>query len=205
MNLEEKTKILVDYIRSLNDFEIVKEIDGNYDHMGATITDAMLQAGTTYETVVRPRVQRIQEQYPEARTISEFIKIIDEVGIYKILQWNDEEKPKRILGVVNFFKKENIETETDLKQWLQEINNIEKLKRLRGIGNKTADYFKILVGIQTSAVDRHLDTFLSEAKIKVNGYIEEHQLINKAADQMGVNRAYLDHSIWKYMSKNLNH
>lgn len=200
MNIEEKTKILVDYIRSLNDFEIVKEIDGNYDHMGATITDAMLQAGTTYETVVRPRVQRIQEQYPEARTISEFIKIIDEVGIYKILQWKDEEKPKRILGVVNFFKKENIETETDLKQWLQEINNIEKLKRLRGIGNKTADYFKILVGIQTSAVDRHLDTFLSEANIKVNGYIEAQQLINKAADQMGVNRAYLDHSIWKYMS-----
>ena len=105
MNIEKKAGILVDYIRSLKDFEIVKEIDGNYDHMGATITDAMLQAGTRYETVVRPRVQRMREQYPEARTLSEFIKIIDEVGIYKMLQWKDEEKPKRILGVLNFFKK----------------------------------------------------------------------------------------------------
>lgn len=201
MNIEKKAGILVDYIRSLKDFEIVKEIDGNYDHMGATITDAMLQAGTRYETVVRPRVQRMREQYPEARTLSEFIKIIDEVGIYKMLQWKDEEKPKRILGVLNFFKKENIETEADLKQWLQENNNIEKLKQLRGIGNKTADYFKILVGIQTSAVDRHLDTFLRKANIEVNGYNEAQLLINTAADKMNVNQAYLDHSIWKYMSK----
>ncbi len=51
--------LLVKYLSTLDGFVIVDDPDGPYHHMGATITDAILQAGTTYETVVRPRVKRI--------------------------------------------------------------------------------------------------------------------------------------------------
>ena len=203
MNINENAKVLVSYIESLSDFEIIKDIGGNYNHMGATITDSILQAGTKYDTVVKPKVQNLLKQYPEVRTTSGFQKLIDKVGINNLINWKDDEKPSRILGVVNFFTKEKIETEEQLKQWLLQPDNIARLKQLRGIGDKTANYFKIMVGIQENAPDRHLLNFLNKAGIVTNNFNEAQQIINKAADLTGVNREHLDHSIWRYESDKL--
>jgi hypothetical protein len=52
-----KAKKLVAFIRDLRGFGVVDYIDGNYGHMGATIIDAVLQAGVNYNSVVRPRVK----------------------------------------------------------------------------------------------------------------------------------------------------
>ena len=40
-----QAKILVKYIEALPGFKIATEIDGNYQNMGATIIDGILQAG----------------------------------------------------------------------------------------------------------------------------------------------------------------
>lgn len=199
MNVDEKVANLVSYIHSLTDFVIVETVDGDYDHMGATITDAILQPRISYETTVRPRVQRLLEQYPEARTTSGFLNLLVGIGPNELLKWKGE-KPERVLGVTRFFVEQNIETEAGLREWLQEPSNSARLKQLRGIGDKTADYFKILVGISTSAVDTHLYAFLEAASIEVRGYDEAQQVINEAADLMGIDRRRFDHSIWKYMS-----
>ncbi len=204
MSFEEKVDMLVKYSKSLKDFNIVKpEIP--YNHMGATITDAMLQAGTTWETVVKPRIKNLLS-YPEARTTTGFLSLLEREGIKRLLRWDDDEKPHRILKVACFFETEKIETETDLKTWLKNDDNILKLKKLRGIGNKTADYFKILVGISTSAIDRHLIEFLKQAgnNISINNYRELQKIINKAAEKMKIDKSTLDHSIWKYMSTKKN-
>jgi hypothetical protein len=65
MDINTKAKSLVSYIQSLKDFVIVDFCDTNYGHMGATISDAILQAGTKYETVVRPRIDRIRKIYSD--------------------------------------------------------------------------------------------------------------------------------------------
>lgn len=139
--------------------------------------------------------------YPEVRTTSGFQKLIDEVNINNLINWKDNEKPARILGVVDFFIKEKIETEEQLKQWLLQPKNIARLKQRRGIGDKTANYFKIMVGISESAPDRHLFNFLNKAGVGVNDNFDDaQQIINRTADLMDVNRDHLDHSIWKYES-----
>ena len=201
MIIENKVRLLINHIKSLSDFKII-EPDIPYRHMGATITDAMLQAGTTWETVVSPRIQELRHNYPEAKTTTGFLKLLERIGPRELLKWNDPEKPNRVLGVARFFAKEGIETEADLKTWLENEANIVRLKELRGIGNKTADYFKILCGIPTSAVDRHLIKFLNTAGIEIDrvSYSEVREIINKSAEQMGINKSVLDHSIWKYMS-----
>src|SRR3989344_235636 len=207
MNIDEKAKALVHYIGALKNFKIVNEIDGNYDHIGATITDAILQAGIKYDSVVKPRVSGLRNKYSYEKTTSKFLRIIEEVGVDKLLNWKkDDAKLRCILSVAKFFKEEGIETEKELRQWLRIKNNVMKLKKLKGIKDKTVDYFKILVGIKTSAIDRHLFNFIHEAKIEVNKYFEAQMIINKAAQIMKINAAYLDHSIWKYMSnkKGLN-
>jgi endonuclease III-like uncharacterized protein len=199
MTIEDKVKLLANYIKTLSDFEII-EPDIPYCHTGATITDAILQAGTTWETVVRPRVHGLIHKYSEARTTTGFLKLLENVGPRELLKWNDPEKTNRILEVARFFAEEGIETEADLKTWLENETNIKRLKKLRGIGDKTADYFRLLCGIPTSAVDRHLSKFLNRAGISPSNYSEAKEIINKAAEQMGIDKSVLDHSIWKYMS-----
>jgi thermostable 8-oxoguanine DNA glycosylase len=198
--MNEKISKVIRYIKTLPDFSIVETCDGKYNHIGATITDAVLQAGIDYETVVRPRIQRLIKEYPEAKTTTEFLKLFRRIGAKRLLEWDNKEKPNRILGITHFFVKENIETEKELKSWLKNKSNIRKLKKLRGIGNKTVDYFKILVGIPTSAVDRHLAGFLKQAGVKVNSYQEAKEIIDSVAEQLGANKALFDHSIWRYMS-----
>ena len=61
MNIRDKATALTEHLESLDDFVVVTDVDGSYNHMGATIADAVLQAGTIYDTVVRPRVSRILE------------------------------------------------------------------------------------------------------------------------------------------------
>ena len=201
MTVENKVKQLINYIESLSDFKIIKP-DIPYRHRGATITDAMLQAGIIWETVVKPRVLKLRDNYPEAKTTVGFLNLLERIGPRELLEWNDPEKPDRILAVTRLFIKEGIETEADLKTWLENNANILRLKEIRGIGNKTADYFKILSGIPTSAIDRHLIEFLNRADVDIDriSYSEAKEIINKAAEQMGINKSILDHSIWKYMS-----
>ncbi len=195
-----KTRKLKDYIEGLSGFTIVPpEIP--YGHMGATICDAVLQSGLKWESVVKPRLEKLQSHYPEAATTSGFLKLIKEVGIKKILNWRDEEKPTRICKLTELFLGEGIETEAELNAWLMCDENETKLKQQRGVGNKTADYFKILVGIPAVAIDRHLVNFLDSASIEAKDYGEAREIIHGAADLMGLNRTVLDHSIWKFMSQ----
>jgi hypothetical protein len=191
---------LVEHIRSLPGFRLVEEMDGQYDHMGATITDSILQAGISYESVVAPRVRRLRAAYPAANTTSGFKRAYDAAGLATMLNWSGGEKLVRIEAVTEFFLSEGIETEADLAQWLGSPDNVLRFRQVRGIGEKTADYFKIMVGIPTSAIDRHLVNFLAEAGLPAVDYREAQAIVDGAADLLGWDRALFDHSIWKYMS-----
>ncbi len=201
MDTRTKALDLVEYLNAFAGFAIVDCIDGEYGHMGATIADAILQAGTNYDAVVRPRVRGILESYPEAVTTSAFKRLIDEQGLKTILLWNDDEKPNRILALTQFFLDQGIQTEHDLAAWLADDANRPKLLHVRGVGPKTVDYLKILVGLQTAAVDRYVFRLLEEAGVDVANYDEAREVVNFAADAMEVERAYFDHSIWRYMSQ----
>ena len=104
-------------------------------------------------------------------------------------------------SIVDLFSSENVETEDDLRDWLMDTRNLLKLKMIHDIGPKTIDYFKILTGIQTCAIDRRLLDFLKQADIEVSDYDEAKEIINLSADMMAVPRAYLDQSIWEYAGK----
>lgn len=187
------------YIERLNDFKVVAP-DIPYNHMGATICDAVLQAGLNWESVVRPRLEKIKKQFPDCCTTTGFRNLLSVNNIKEVIDWNDDEKPRRITGIITFFIEEGIETEIDLRKWLEQDQNLPRLKQLRGVGDKTADYFKWLVGIPTSAVDRHMINFLRAAELTPRNYQDAQEIIHATADLMNLNRTVLDHSIWKYMS-----
>ena len=196
---------LADFVKPLIDQGgfIVDSIDGSYNHMGQTVADAVLQANLRYETHVVPRVNKILPNYPEARTVSAVFELRSSVPTTKFLSWRGIDRANRFDAIIDLFKSENIETENDLKDRFlsaQHENLENKLRSIKGIGPKTVDYFKILVGIPASAIDRHLLNFLEEAGIHNSNYNEAQAIINDTADNLQIDRAIFDHSIWHYMS-----
>jgi len=79
------------YVRASADFEMVEDLALPYNHMGATVTDAVLQAGLRYETVVWPRVQHVMEAFPEAATTSGFPAVLRERGGEEVVHWTHPE------------------------------------------------------------------------------------------------------------------
>ncbi|MGQ3170527.1 MAG: hypothetical protein ACT6RZ_08890 [Methylophilus sp.] len=197
----EKEK-LIRFVQDLKSFEFYTKLDGNYNHIGATIADAVLQANNKYSTNVKPRILRILAVYPEIQTTKALKLLLNSITVTDLLNWRGEDRAMRFQSVLDLFEAESIESEVDLQAWLLVEDNLSKLRKIHGIGPKTVDYFKILVGIKTNAIDRHLLNFLALANIKVKNYLHAQNVINETADYLEVDRALFDHSIWQYMSKN---
>lgn len=191
---------LIWYIRSKGILPLKPVLYG-YRHMGATLTDAILQAGLNYASVVGPRVSRIIHSFPHATTTSRFLDLIDKFGANYLLDWNHPEKPTRLIAIANFFYVRSVETENCLREWLQKPCSESSLRSIRGVGPKTVDYLKILVGIPAIAVDRHINEIVGRAGVNSRNYVEIRNIVEEAADRLKVNRTSLDYAIWVYASQ----
>jgi hypothetical protein len=200
MNSLSDAQLLKQYILSLDDFVLTTKPYEGYKHMGAILTDAILQAGLNYKTVVAPRVQRVIKQYPEALTTSKFLSIIREDGADHVLNWRHPEKPRRLYEITAFLDQLSIDTDKDLHNWLLNKSNSESLLQINGIGPKTRDYLKNLVNISSVAVDRHIRNFVQSAGILNKEYAELQLIVETTANLLKISSSSLDHAIWLYMS-----
>ena len=191
---------LANFINALNGFEIRHRAGPCYAHMGATICDAVLQAGLNYRTVVAPRVNRLTSRWSSAITTSRFLAMIARYGLNEVLKWSHPEKLTRIRQLTEFLVARKLETENELSSWLSMESNAEMLQDVRGIGPKTRDYLKSLVGVPAVAVDRHVRTFVNRAGIEASDYTEISNLVCAAADLLSVEPHTLDHAIWSYVA-----
>ncbi len=172
-----------------------------YQHMGATICDAILQAGLNYRSVVAPRVNRLMHLWPQARTTSSFLIKIDRYGLNDVLRWQDPVKLARIRTLGCVLVSSGIETENCLREYLVDDERAQTLMTLPGIGPKTLDYLKILAGMPALAVDRHMRALLEDAGIRYTGYADAHSLMVAAAERLGVDPGTLDRRIWAAASR----
>ncbi len=202
MNFTDDAIKLANYVSSLQGFFNLLEPRLGYQHMGATISDTVLQAGLNYHHVVEPRVKRLILEHPEARTTSDFQELIAFHGIKTLLHWNDPEKPRRIMEMTWFLSSEGLQTENMICQWLQKPGNANLLLKLRGIGPKTLDYLKMLVGIPAIAVDRHIKNLVTAIGLECKRYEDVNKVVSLAADHLGINRNSFDWAIWAYLSTN---
>jgi len=198
VDMSSRVATLVAYITSLSGFGRVPTQEP-YGHIGATLTDALLQSGLRYETVVLPRVNRVLAD-PSAGTVSGFLRLLERDGPLEVLQWRHPDKPARVLAVTRLLNAEGVETEADLRDWLADEGHRQTLLGIKGIGPKTVDYLQVLVGIPNVAVDVHLFAFLEQAGCPVSNYAEAHRTLIDAAQILGWPANELDHSIWTHMS-----
>lgn len=190
---------LANYIRSLAGFERYTP-GGKYGHIGATLANAVLQSNNNYQRNVRPRVERIREEYARATSLQDIKRLLDKITAQEFLHWNGTRKPKTFNDLIELLSQEGVNTEDDLRQWLQRDDSKAKLLKIPFVGQKTVDYLKNLVGLDEEAIDRHLLRFLERAGLGKLNYERGKEVVHRTADLMGWRRADLDHSIWRYMS-----
>ncbi len=182
-----------------NKFEEVTQKTPYY-HMGATITDSILQAGLNYQHVVYPRVLKLLTDYSYFKTTCDFIILFHAFPLSELITWKNEVKLERIKSLSWFFYKNKLENEDQLSNWLNSKENVADLFRIDGIGPKTIDYLKMLSGNQSIAVDRHLFKFLELANIYVRTYQEANALYQEAAKELKLTQYELDRKVWLFMT-----
>ena len=189
---------LANYIVTIPDIVWIWSDRKSYNNMGATLTDAGLQAGLNYNTVVMPRVKRVLSLWPGNQNTSDFLKIMDIYGYSYVLDWSHPEKPRRIVDMAKLIGTNNIESEDELGVWLSVASNKLAMLNIEGIGPKTIDYLLMLTGTPTLAIDRHLKKFANSANVNFNSYDEIKMTYHFAADLLGIDYDVMDKSIWSY-------
>ncbi|WP_051666129.1 hypothetical protein [Pedobacter sp. R20-19] len=201
MEIVFEARKLANYIGGLDTFEtLYVESEFCYQHIGALFVDITLQAGLNYQSVVKPRVQRVLLNYPEADTVLKFRDAIEAWGLETIIKWRNSIKINRLERLISFALANEINTCADFKIFLMNANNREEFQKLNGVGPKTVDYTLKLLNFDTVAVDRHIYAFVEMADVKPEGYAFTKKVVEFAADFLQISRSSMDYSIWKYMS-----
>mgnify|MGYP001425175538 CR=1 FL=1 len=87
---------LIQFIEGKQDFNLIRSNICFYNnHLGAVLTDIILQAGLNYKTVVLPRVLRVYNNFDEADNLDNLISTINSVGLESFLNWKNHIKLKR--------------------------------------------------------------------------------------------------------------
>jgi len=165
-------------------------------HLGAALADAILQAGLNYRTIVKPRIDRIEQNYPCAANLSGLKAIVENGLLGEFLLWTHPVKISRFTQLVALLGAEGVDNTTDLREWLEHSEARDKVLSLAGLGPKTHDYLCCLVGIDRIAVDRHIKTFAREAGVLDSDYHDLQAIVSCAADLLGLRRRDFDAWIW---------
>lgn len=167
-----------------------------YEHAGALLADAVLQAGLSYRSVVMPRVMRILNEFPDADRVSTLICLVKKGNTARLLDWQHETKVERFEHMVVFLHKAKVDTTDDIRAALKSDAFCTDLQSLYGVGPKTIDYMACLVGIESIAVDRHIRTFAARAGVKNDDYDFLKNTFCFAADLLSISRREFDAWVW---------
>lgn len=198
--LIDQANMVIEFLRNNICLDTAVPPRKTYSHMGATISDAILQAGLNYANIVLPRVRSLAVTYPDFRTTSEFIVLFQTIPLAELINWKSTTKLDRIVDLSWFLHSAKVENEEDLAIWLECEKNVQEIMSISGIGDKTVDYLKMLSGSQAIPIDRHLFKLLELSGVKTSSYNHASTVYTQVANAIGIEKYTLDRNVWGFMS-----
>lgn len=190
---------IVLYIKKIIEIDGVPNNRVRYKQMSAIIVDSILQAGLSYDTVVKPRIENLLRSYPSYKTTSEFIFLYKQISLPVLINWKDEVKLNRINDLSNYLFNFDIETPEQLLNWLSKDENYINIMNIKGIGLKTADYLRMLVGYESIPIDRHLFRFFEKMGINTLSYHKVSEIYNEVSQRLQIKPHILDAILWQHL------
>lgn len=194
------TESLLSFIHNQRRFEAAPSPSYGSEHLGAILAEAVLQPGSRFKTAVAPCVERILGQYPKAKTSGGFIRIMEEISPKYVLNWEEDDKPRRVLATAKYLHGAGIETAEDFRFLLADPDYSKSLKDIRGVGNKHIDYLKLLLDLPCDSLPKNIHRFLREAGISVSSPQEIQPILEHTAHELKLDLRHFQLSIWRYIS-----
>jgi hypothetical protein len=191
---------LLSYIHNQRRFEGVPSPAYGCDHLGAIIAEAVLQPGSRFKTSVVPCIERILRQYPRAKTSSGFVRILEEISPKYTLNWEEDDKPRRVLATAKYLHGAGIETTDEFRLVLADPEYAKSLKEIRGIGNKHIDYLKLSIDLPCESLPDSIHRFLQEAGLAFPTLDEAQPILEHTAQELKLDIRQFQLSVWRYVS-----
>ncbi|WP_406336406.1 hypothetical protein OG814_32225 [Streptomyces zaomyceticus] len=173
---------------------------GGWTHMGAVICDVSFQPRCNYEATLRPRLLRLQTNWPDARTVRGFQSRLAKEDLAVAMKFNHAQKVATAHAITDLLAANGVDTRDDLHTWLDQQANRAALRTVKGVGPKSVDYIGNLVGRSQIAVDVHLRAFAADAGLPDLPYEQLRGVYEEAAGFLGHDRGGLEHAVWRYKS-----
>ncbi|MGW4496481.1 hypothetical protein [Streptomyces sp. NPDC004376] len=119
---------------------------GGWTHMGAVICDASFHARCRYEATLRPRLLRLQTDWPDAATVHGFQRRLATEDHAVAINFNHSRKVATAHAITDLLAAKGVDTRDELHAWLDHETNRAALRTVKGVGPKSVDYIGNLVG-----------------------------------------------------------
>lgn len=131
------------------------EASRGWDHIGAIIVDSTLQRRQNYNETVKPRVEALVAEWPDAATTSGFRQHLNTGKLSEVIDWPSPGRLAQVEDITRVFERLGIETVAELRGALSDQTKAavlrEALAEVRHVSPKTLDYIGTLSGISTAA------------------------------------------------------
>lgn len=187
-----------------------EQVTRGYTHMGGLIAHSALQRLRKSDAVVRPRVDRLIDTWPDANTTTDFLLKVaatDAEGtgygaLGEVLPWRGPERLIQMVKTAEVFDAFGIDTVEQLRAALTDpVSRAEVQQRLRkvhNVGPKTRDFIDILAGLnESAAIDVRIKLAADGAGIANQSYGHLSAVLHEAARIRGWRVGDLDALLWK--------
>jgi len=172
-----------------------------YNHIGALLADVSLQAGLNYDHVVRPRVNAILANFPDTERVSELKARTLKIGVQAFLQWKGLTKIGVFMSMLRVLDLRGIESVDEVCDWSCTEDARTSLLEIRGFGEKSFDYLRLLCGFESIPLDRHLIRFLELTGVNCRSiaYNTMQDILFDACAQIGLEPYKAERGLWVLM------
>lgn len=125
---------------------------GHVGHVGATLVEALLSSKTEDTTAIETLIDRFVVAFPDSTTTSSFAAIAGEASARLLKSGIGRREADTISDMVHLLVSHNVETVAQLSAWIDTPANLDRLKAIQGVEEKTVDRLRILASLQNLLV-----------------------------------------------------
>ena len=199
---EELDKFLF-WVRN-NDFDLsMTPEEFGYDKPFLIIIDAVLSINRQYNPFVKPRIELLKQKLSDINNLEELDNLIkiDKNKFIELWHYNHIQRVDLLINLLEFFivyKKQGgfKDDRAAMVHWASSKKDLP----VKGIGFRTNQYLRMMLGVSTVKPDVHLHKAVYEALGKRLSDKEVVEIIEITADKLNLKAISLDHGIWKSRS-----
>ncbi|MGC9326267.1 MAG: hypothetical protein ACP5I1_01405 [Candidatus Hinthialibacter sp.] len=195
-----ETETFLRHLQSQRKFEAAASLAMGSEHLGAILTEAVLLPGSRYKSQVRPRIERLLQEYPEGKTTGIFVGLIEEISPKYFFNWEENDKPRRVLAAAKHLHELGVETADDFRLLFDEPDFAKFLKEIRGVGAKHIDDLRQLLGLPCDTREESVRIILEEAGLSFQTWKEAGRMLEEASIEIDLPLDHLLLCLWRYVN-----